>query len=590
MQVHYVETVKDCENFLRWLGERRPESTIAIDTETTGLQWWTPQFLRMVQFGDSEQGWSIPFKWWAGVIKQAMAYIVKADMRVVMHNAKFDMHALESAGLPLPDWRRVEDTLVLDHLLDSSKPHSLKPIAARLFGQEALAGQAMLKQDMQKHGWTWATIPENHQTYWAYAAMDTVLTHRVWAQHEGPVKRLYLPAYEREMTVMAVLYGAENRGMRIDPVYTEGLWDEWYLEMKVVEEKLNAYGIKNPNANKQIEAALRLADPEWHPDEWTASGEAKMDKDVLGKLDSEIGGLVLRYRRLRKWSKAYLGAFLDQRDSGDRLHPTIRTLGARTGRMSITEPPLQTLPRGASIRNCVIPADGHSLLSIDYDTMEYRVFAAYAGAEIIQQAIKDGIDLHILTASLAYGIPGDQVTKSQRQISKNTAYGRIYGAGPAKIAVTASAPDTNGQFTLVTEQEVANFLEQFDAKVPEVSTFMRTVEDIAKNRLREEGQAYINSSGGRRIPGDPDRLYALVNYLVQGSCADVFKQKIVEIANAGLDHHIILPVHDELIFEVPKDEFNDLAPELERIMKDETTFSVPLTVGASGPLERWGDK
>jgi len=574
----------DAEAFLRWLGERH-NGPIAIDTETRGLSWWEPGFLRMVQFADCEQGWAVSAERWFGLIAIA---IERLTGPVLMWNAKFDAHALESAGIIIP-WRRLHDGIVMDHLIDSGKPHGLKPVSARLFGQEALAGQAMLKQDMQKHGWTWATVPYDWPAYWAYSAMDAILTARVHAHHT-PLITPWQEAYEREMTVMSVLYGAENRGMRIDPVYTEALWDEWYLEMQTVQEKLNAYGIKNPNANKQIEAALRLADPDWHPDEWTASGEAKMDKDVLGKLDGEIGTLVLRYRRLRKWSKAYLGAFLDQRGSDDRLHPTIRTLGARTGRMSITDPPLQTLPRGAAIRNCVIPADGHSLLSIDYDTMEYRVFASYAGAGIIVDAIKNNVDLHTLTASMAYGISMEQVTKSQRQISKNTAYGRIYGAGPAKIAVTASAPDTNGQFTLVTEQEVANFLERFDAQVPEVVTFMRQVEEIAKDRLRNEDQAYINSSGGRRIPGDPDRLYALVNYLVQGSCADVFKQKIVEIANAGLDHHIILPVHDELIFEVPKEDFNDLAPELERIMKDDTTFSVPLTAGASGPLERWGDK
>jgi DNA polymerase-1 len=582
LNVYLVDDLDTAQEFMRWLGERRP--VLAIDTETTGLKWWTPNFLRLAQFGDGKTGWAIPAHRWLGLIDTALK---QYDGPVAYANAKFDQHTLESAGLPLPAWRNVDDVLTMDHLLDSSKPHALKSVAVRLYGQEARAGQGMLQSDFRKHGWWWDTVPYDWPAYWAYAALDTVLTARVHEDYKPIIDATYATQYEEIMAYMEIMYGAENRGMGVDEGYTVALRDQWAEEMSSLLTTLEEYSLENPNSNQQVEAALRASDPLWVPEEWTDSGQAKMDKDVLTKLGGEIGPKVLRYRRLRKWSTAYLSTFLDNRGADGRLHPNVRVLGARTGRDSITDPAMQTLPRGNEIRNCIIPAPGKRLVTVDYDTMEYRVFASFANAEAIIAAINEGVDLHKMTAAMAYNITMDQVSKAQRQISKNTAYGRIYGAGAAKIATTASAPDTDGSFTLVTTEEVEKFLDGFDKKIPEVATFMQQVEQIARQRMIEEGQPYIRTVGGRRIPSSPEKMYALVNYLIQGSCADVFHRKVIELANHGYEDFIVLPVHDEVIFEIPTDDYDDLAPEFERIMRDDTTFNIPLTVAASPPLERW---
>lgn len=575
VDLHKVDTVDEAQDFLRWLGERRP--VLAIDTETTGLKWWTPNFVRLVQFGDAQTGWTVSARRWLGVIEEAMR---RYDGPTVFHNASFDLHAFDAAGIARP--RRVHDTMLMHHLVRNDASHSLKPISEQRFGPQATVGEKMLKAAFSKHGWWWDTVPEDFPPYGVYAAMDTVLTARLaeelWPQVDDTV-------YERELATMLLLNRAETRGMRIDPTYTELLRQTWVTEAAGLREELRAYGLENPSSGKQL-AAFLSEECDWEPEDWTDTGLPKLDKVVLAELmgrtglTADVATRVVRYRRLVKWVTTYLDTFLEDRDEYDRLHATIRTLGARTGRMSISEPPLQQLPRGPEVRRCIIPSEGHKLYGIDYDAQELRVFAHYSGEAGLINAINEGRDMHSYAASMAYGIPYEDVPKERRQIAKNVQYSRIYGAGPAKMAATAGVP----------ESEIVNFINAYDQAFPDVDRFMRMVEGVARQRHRDTGRATINTWGGRTLGVQEDKTYSLVNYLIQGTCADLLKIKLLELEAAGFGDHIIIPVHDEVLFDFPEGpEGEAMAREAESILEERDAFDVVLSVEANGPADSWGE-
>ena len=183
------------------------------------------------------------------------------------------------------------------------------------------------------------------------------------------------------------------------------------------------------------------------------------------------------------------------------------------------------------------------------------------------------------TAVAAY----ESITKAdpRRQLSKNTFYGLIYGAGVGQIARTAR----------VSEGEARAFIDRLTARFPGIRRLQNEVERTARSRHAESGEAFVTSWGGRKLKSEPDKTYALPNYLVQGSCADLLKSKIIDLDNAGFGDMIALPVHDELLFDVPAapGEFEEARDGIVKIMHEPDAFAVPLTVHPSGPLSRWGD-
>jgi DNA polymerase-1 len=580
--LHLVDDVDSAQRFLAWLGERRP--ILAIDTETTGLDWWEPNFCRLVQFGDGASGWAISVRNWRGVIETALQHVQDSGVPTGWWNLKFDAHALEVTGLPLPSKAKAHDGVVMHHLLASDERHGLKPVSEARYGDVAVVGDRMLKMRKAENGWDWATVPEDEPSYWAYAACDTVLTARnlewMWPRLQ-PVRA----AYEREMAALWVMYGAECRGMRVDATYAGLLRNKWLTTAGAIADSLKAEGIKNPNSNKQITDALEAAG--WEADEFTPSGAVKLDKAILLQLQRTFPGdmaeRILAFRRLLKWSKAYLQPF---EESGGLIHPSINVLGARTGRMSISKPPLQQLPArgegGKLIRTAVLPTnDGDQLYACDYDGQELRLHAHYSGSTNMIEAFRQGIDPHTFTASLAYGVPMEQVTKELRAPAKNTRYSALYGAGPAKIAATAG----------VSVEVIEGLVNAIKERFPEEAEFAQRIELKARERWADEGKPYVVSWGGRRIVGDGDKLYALINYLIQGSAADVLKDRLIALNAAGLGDAIVVPVHDEVLFSLPAGEEGlEMAKVAQEVMTMPDQFQVPLTVGCDGPLNTWGDK
>jgi len=598
VKLSLVDSAQKASEFVAWLSERRPHGAIAIDTETGelpgnprehALSPWHGR-LRLVQVGDGQQGWAIPWGEWSGVFYEAMD---RFDGPIVCHNIAFEARWFDVQsrwGLP---WGRAHDTMIMAHIIDPLGSGALKRLAALHVDGRAVALQDTLDTELAKNGWTWGTVPVTFQPYWSYGALDTVLTMRLWEMFYekcGPGKP-YSRAYELEMAARKIVTRMEINGARVDLEYSKKKYDELTAYTATVKEWAKGkYGGVSITSNQQL---VRLfEDLGAEITEFTPTGQKSCTKDQLKLLKingneevSTLADTVLKQRKADKLANTYFSNFLSE-NVGGFVHPSVKTLGARTSRMSIQNPALQTLPKGDDVvRRAFLPKDDdHVIITSDLDQVEFRMFASLSNdpnlITLFNRADATGSDPFTEIGREIYRDPTMQKSDKRRALIKGTVYGRLYGAGVAKQALTAG----------VAEPQMREVSDAFDGRYPGMSMFQRQIEDAGMRRVREEGQGYVYTWTGRRLPCDEDRVYTLVNYLIQGGAAEVFKANLVKLDQADLTELLIVPVHDEIVLNAPRKD----AEEIKHIVKDCMTttegWNVPLTAGIDGPLETWGDK
>jgi len=558
-----VESTEDVNDFLSWLGERRP--VLGVDSETTGLSL-TKDSLRLVQFGDANAGWALPYRDWRGVIRQALT---RYDGPIVLQHAKFDAGFLTRDSMPFP-WERAHDTMIMAFLHDSQGPKSLKAAASLYVDPMASAGEVALKKAMAKNRWTYESVPIDFPPYWGYAALDSVITARL-AEYLWPRVQSFREAYDLELACERVLHDMEQRGVAIDVDYCEEHRGELLVELDEAQEAL---GDLNPNSPTQVADALKRSGAKLT--KRTENGQLSVDDDVLTDLErsgNTVARDVLVARSAQKLLTTYFENFLEYHDDGI-LRPHINQLAARTGRMSVTEPALQTIPRKSIVRDAFIPRPGNRLVLIDYDNQELRVAAHFAQDPTMLKAFREGRSLHDETASRLYG---PDYTKGQRSTAKNAMFSKAYGAGVDKFARTAGIP----------YGEAAQVYNTLDSLYPNLGRIMAKVTQTVRSRTDTSGRGYVQLVDGRHLKVRGDKAYVGFNALIQGSCAVVLKQSLVDLDAAGFGEFLALPIHDEIMFDVPFEILDEVLPPIKEIMtRDE--YAAPLTVSAS-IAERWGD-
>lgn len=576
VQLHLVQDLDGALAFKQWLGERR--RVLGVDTETGGF---TPERnrLRLVQFGDLHHGWAIPFERWGGLVAEALSAY---DEPMVLHNSKFDIRFLTHHLPELKGWKwhRTDDTMSMSHLMDPLRPAGLKPLSARLVDPKAAAAQRLLDEAMSKNKWTWDTVPIDFPYYWTYAAMDPVLTCYIYEKLAEVVENDYKIAYDLELGATRVAAGMEKVGARIDPAYCRQKIDELVTWGQQARSYLTAaYGIQNIGSSAQV---LRALDEHGVPylQKKTGTGKQALDKEVFASIDHEIGTYVTKIKHADKMRTTYLENFLAKHDSDCRLHPTIWTNGARTGRMSITDPALQTLFKGDSlIRGAFIPSEGNVLITIDADQIELRLMAHFSQDPGLIEAFRAGGNFFINISSEMFG---RTIGKNDPEYGmvKTKVYAGQYGAGIEKMAKAA-------RIEVARMQEIED---AYNARFPGVKAFQRKIEQVARQRMMTEGYPFIRTPYGRKLVSDDGKDYTLVNYLLQGHAAEILKRGMINIDAAGIGQYLILPVHDELVLDVPREEAPEVLRILEEILNDTTNYAVPLTWGGDILEGSWGSK
>jgi DNA polymerase-1 len=598
VKLHLVDSVEKAQEFISWLGERRPHNAIAIDTETgelpggkreDALSPWHGK-LRLVQVGDGLTGWSIPWDEWSGVFYESMD---KFDGPVVCHNIAFEARWFDIQSRWKIPWERSHDTMIMAHIINPLGSGALKPLSALYVDGKAVAMQESLDQGLIENGWTWGTVPTNYEPYWVYGALDTVLTMRLWEQFyqkcgpQGPYNR----AYELEMATRKIVTRMELNGARIDLDYSKKKFDELIQYSDSVKSwASNTYGGVSITSNVQLVRLLESLGADIT--ETTPSGAKSASKDQLQLLiingNNDVKNLaenVLKQRKADKLANTYFSNFMEKSIDGI-VHPSVKTLGARTSRMSITDPALQTLPKGDdTVRTAFIPREeGNVIITSDLDQVEFRMFASLSEDEnlisLFHKADATGSDPFTEIGRQVYQEPDMQKSDKRRNLIKGVVYGRLYGAGVAKQALTAGVP----------EAQMRSVSDSFDANYPGMAIFQKQIDHIGQTRLRSEGQGYVHTWTGRRIPCDEDRTYTLVNYLIQGGAAEVFKSNLVKLDQADLTDYLIVPVHDEIVLEAPRKDAEEIKQIVRQCMTTTEGWAVPLTADVDGPLENWGQK
>lgn len=599
IQMHLVDNVETAMEFLRWGGEKRPYNAIAIDIETGELPGHSPKdalspwhgVIRLVQVGDGMQGWSIPWEEWSGVFMQ---FIEKYTGQIVCHNIAFEGKWFDLHSRWSMPWERAHDTMLMAQVVNPLRPAGLKPLSGEMVDSQAAALQDKLNQEKEQNGWTWGTIPVTYQPYWAYGALDTVLTMRIFDQFWddcAPGKRYSLP-YEIELQTRKIANRMELNGAHVDLDYSKRKLDQimQYTE-KAKKWAADTYGGLSITSGPQLARQFTKMGAEIT--EFTPGGSPRIDKDQLKKFTisgstdvKQLAQLVLDQRKKDKIASAYFSNFLNDADSNDILHPDIQTLAARTGRMSIRNPALQTLPSNdPTVRHAFIPRqEDHGIVSSDLDQVEFRITASLSGdkalIELFNEADRTNGDVFTSIMRQVYQDESLNKEDPRRKLIKGVVYGKLYGAGVDKMALTAG----------VSSAQMQEVVTGFDGNYPGVKTFQKGVEDVGMRRLRAEGVGYVETATGRRLPCDSDRVYSLTNYLIQASAAEIFKQNLIKMDQADLTEFMVVPVHDEIVLDVPLNQAEEINETVKECMTTKDGWPMPLSAGVDGPYPNWGSK
>lgn len=594
IDVHLVDSMEEVGNYFRWLSSLSAAEGVALDTECSGLNK-DVDYVRLVQFGDDRSGWAIPFERWGGVVEDT---IKRYRGRYKTHNGPaYDVPMLRKEGIEVPR-HLVDDTRIKLHVLRSTGSLALKSACTEMIDPRAATMQKKLDEAIGgRGGWTWATVPITFEPYWVYACVDTVLTRQLDDLLTPQVDAEAPRSYELELAVIWVTEAMERRGVRVDREYTRQLADQLSAYVEQVERWCQEhYGVW-PGSNGKIIEILTQAGIEFT--KLTKGGQISLDAEVLSSIDHPLAQAVLGRRKAQKSVSTYLLNYLEMSERDGRIHPSINTIGGtdknpfepggggkgvRTGRMSMSDPNLQNVPvrtaAGKRIRNCFIPSEGRTWVKCDADQIEMRIMAHLSNDPGMIEAFHSDGDFFVNLAVQLFHEPDFKKSDPRRQLVKNGGYAKIYGAGRDKFAKTAGTA----------ESEASDFMTTFDRTFPRVPAWIKEVEREALDNFNLYGEPFVRSpfTGRKHVADSVRKLYTLVNYEIQGAAAEALKMKLVEADAAGLGEYMLMPVHDEIDFDVPTEILPDFLNTLDRVMNDTELLRVPMTWSADTG-SRWGE-
>lgn len=426
-----------------------------------------------------------------------------------------------------------------------------------------------------------------------------------------------------EHRVAGVCDMVKRKGLKIDVDYTRRTGEALQAESEQWRDVALALGCKNVDAPASVVEALLEMGAKLT--ERTDTGGFKSDNKVLEKVheqapeDSPLRSLtdaILAAKRLSKRKSSYTDAMLENLDKYGRVHASINPLAARTARMSINSPPFQQLPSDeALIRNCIIAEDGFVIISSDYDQIEMRVAAELSGEERMIEAAIRGESMHEVTAyALFPDWDGDKHGKPYK-VAKGAGFCWLFGGGADTMSKQAGIPHA----------DAVKVLTQYREAFPTLAAFKRTnTEEVLRQALTPRQYRYykdlykalwdtekgsperaeiqetmssitafkygtITTLAGRRLKVDADRAYSATNYKVQETARNIMATALLNMSQyPKVADKIILPVHDEILGEVPEAQAETYARVFGEIMST-TLGSVPITASGEVYGRSWGE-
>ena len=483
-----------------------------------------------------------------------------------IHDWKQALHVLGAHEVTLRG--AVDDTMLLSYVLNPThSTQALADVAAR-HNQAAPS-----------------TLPAG-----AAAIHSLVPVLRTEAEQAG-VARVYS---EIDLPLTPVLYRMEEAGVCIDKTVLDGLSKRFAAEMERVGERIFSLAGRrfNINSPKQLGEVLFTHMGLPAPSSRGKSKSISTAQDVLEQLaeGNEVPRLVLAFRHLAKLKSNYVDALPLLADADSRVHTTFQAAATATGRLSSVNPNLQNIPArselGREIRAAFIAAPGTQFLSADYSQIELRLLAHFSGDPLLVHAYLNNEDIHTLTASEVFGVPAATMDKETRNRAKAVNFGIVYGISAFGLAAQLGIP----------QAEARVYIDKYFARYQGVKAFIeKTLE-----ATRREGCVRTMFGRLRPIPDMESRNpnqrgfaeRTAINTPLQGTAADLIKLAMVALdrkfAERKLKSRMILQVHDELLFEVAKDETEEVETLVRAEMEDVARLNVPLVADlAFGP--NWRD-
>lgn len=583
--------------------------TLAVDTETTGLTPAKAQLVGVCLSAELGKGYYMPLGHTSAPqdllggppeeIKQMdlraaidLLKPVLEDPRVIKigHNMKYDWQMLAQHGVRMDP---VDDTMLMSWLLaGGNRGHGMDELAELLCGHKTITYEDVTGKGRKQI--TFDQVPLDKAR--DYAAEDAEITLRFYHMLKPRLAREQcVRIYEDvERPLIPVIADMELAGIRIDPTYLKELSTEFGKKLVVLEQEIYKLASREFNiaSPKQMGVVL-FEEMGLSGGSKTKGGDWSTAVDVLDDLahEHEIVAKILEWRQLAKLKSTYSDALQEQiNPATGRVHTSFHMTGTNTGRLSSTDPNLQNIPirteEGRRIRKAFIAAPGHKLLSVDYSQVELRLAAELAGVKALQQAFRDKVDIHTLTASQVFGVPLDQVTPDLRRSAKAVNFGIIYGISGWGLAKQLGvSPGEANQFITAYLKNFREIQDYMEARKEEARThgFVKTLYG------RKCTINYINAKiMGQRAGAERQAI----NAPLQGTAADIMKLAMARIpralAEAGLKAQMLLQVHDELIFEVPDGEMEATAVLVKQVMENAADLSVPLEAEA-GFADNWSD-
>jgi len=565
-------TILTEDDFQQLLSRLHSAEQFVIDTETTALDWRTAQIVGLSFALQAEQAYYLPLAHdYMGAPEQLNRESVLAQLKPILENPnigkigqhlKYDAHVLSNHGIQLQGW--AFDTMLASYVINpTATRHNMDDLAKFYLDYQTTSFEDVAGKGVKQLTFNQIELEKAAP----YACEDADVTFRLYQLFSEKLKDL--PALkslllEVEMPTAQILTEMESNGILLDRGFLTELSQRFAEQILGFEKTAHElagqpFNVASPKQLGEILFdKLGIAGGKK-----TASGQYATSEAILEKIEHPLAETVLEYRGLSKLKSTYTDALPEQVDrKSGRIHTSFSMALTNTGRLSSTDPNLQNIPirtaEGREIRKAFIAAPGYRLISADYSQIELRIVAAISGDPNMCEAFKQRKDIHTATAAKVYGVTESEVTKEMRYKAKSVNFGIIYGQGAFGLAENLG----------VSRKEAQEIINNYKKEFPYIQKYMDDQINFAKEN------DYVQTLMGRKrwlrdihsanftVRGFAERN--AINSPIQGTAADMIKKAMVDMNKAFKENNIkskmILQVHDELVFDVIKDE-------LDKVMK-----------------------
>ncbi len=586
--------IKDLDELNVWIREAEEIGEVAVDTETSSLDPHQADLIGISLSSKIGKACYIPIGHKSKkninkslVLKKLKPLLEDPSVKKIGQNIKFDFIILFKNGINLSS---MEDTMLMSYVLDAGRNrHNMDTLSEIHLDHKTIAFKDLVGSGKKEINFSEVDIEKAKD----YAAEDADITLRLYHKFKKSLKIEKLNnIYEIfEKPMIKILAFMEIEGIKIDSKFLKVLSSKFQTKIEKIQSEVFKISKKNFNiaSPKQL-GEIIYNDLKIATLKKTKKGGFATSATVLEDLafkGHKFPQLVLDWRQLSKLKNTYSDSLPEHiNPKTKRIHTSFLLAATTTGRLASSDPNLQNIPiksdDGKDIRKAFIAEKDYSLISADYNQIEMRILADLANVKELKKAFKNNEDIHSLTASQIFNVDIKKVNKDQRRKAKAINFGIIYGISQYGLAKQIN----------VSNYEAEEFLNAYFARFPEIKVYM----DQTIKFCRKSG--YVNNIFGRRshFMSINDKNYnirnfqerAAINAPIQGSASELMRLAMIRLSKRLNDHkfkktRILLQIHDELIFETPKEEAKRISKIIIEEMSsvansDQHSFSIPLTV------------